>query len=266
MLKDEEKQPTPAEPGTFEGEDNLLDKITDDDAPADVIIDTPEDDEEDEDTQPEPSVDEPDYKEKFGASTRENQVLVGKLADMEARLGEVVKVEPPTESEIKAAYPEWDVMTDVEKRTATETLTLRKKLSSAMNLILGVADDLSFNKKFNEVINAKANDGSMVFPGLRERQEQFYEYCQKPTHKGASLQTLARAFLFEIKDELPKSRKTPPAKPSLARGGSGKSAPSSAPSDAGKTVLSAKDASVLRTKDPKRYMELMRTKKLVIRD
>lgn len=202
---------------------------------------------------PTPSV---DYREKFGESTRENQVLSGKLANLESQLGMAIKAEPPTEAELRAEYPEWDELTAFERRMATSNLTLQKQVQKATLIAQQAGTEAISERQFVDLLRKKNADGTFKYPGLREREDDFRSYCQMPSHKGAPLETLANAFLFELGAEpKPTPQPKPEPKPTLERT-SGGDTPQP------KTVISDEDAEVIRKNDPKRYNELIKAGKI----
>ena len=210
-------------------------------------------------TPPAPPAPQVDYRDKFVGSSRESQVLTGKLEEYEKRLGMAIKAEPPTESELKAKYPEWDDLTDFEKRQAIEILTLQKQVAKAIILAQQATSEAVSEKEFNEILRKKNPDGSLKYPGLRDREDDFRAYCEMPTHKGAPLETLAHAFLFEITDEQPippKKEPDAPKRPTVERTGGGQQ-----PDNAGGGI-SDEEAETIRKNDPKRYEHLLKTGKL----
>ncbi len=239
-MTDEEKDlQTPPE-GTQSGE-GTTPKITPE-GPTDNLPPPPP-------TNPEPPV---NYREKFAESTRENQVLTAKVAETERQLGIAITAEPPTEAELKSEYPEWEDLTAFEKRMAIETLTLKKQARKAILLAEQATADATSEKEFKQILRAKNKDGSPKFPGLQEREDDFRAYCNMPTHKGSPLETLARAFLFDIGEKPPTPKSTPAPKPTLDRTGGGDKS-------ANPAQISDEDAEVIRKNDPKRYERLIKS-------
>ena len=199
---------------------------------------------------------EPDYKLKFSESARENQALAGKLKAEEERLGKIINPEPVSEEEARQSYPDWDVMTETERKIAIDNISLRKTVQSALAITSNIAEKFSFSEDFYKVVNAKNSDGSLKYPGLREKQELFREYCEMPTHKGTPLDVLARSFLFEI-DETPQPKKdvTPPAKPEMNRG-------TPAAQNVTPPTISDEEAETIRKTDPRRYNQLIKEGKI----
>lgn len=131
-------------------------------------------------------------KEKFANSAREAQVLSGKVKELEEKL----KGSSLTDDEVKQEYPEWDQLTQNEQRLARENLSMRRNLSN----ISMTLNDLSYEKQLQQIKQQN--------PGLTGRESDFEQFCKKPTHKGVSLEVLAKAFLFEVESDDP-ARKAP---------------------------------------------------------
>jgi hypothetical protein len=97
--------------------------------------------------------------------------------------------------------------------------------------------------------------------GLKGREAEFKNYVFKPSHRGVPIETLANAFLYEIKEELDDETppNTPPVTPQntpvLATGGAG-----------GPVVttpeMSYEDSEKLRKEHPKEYNKLVRQGKI----
>lgn len=219
--------------------------------PAEEKVDNPQPPKHDE--QPKPAV---DYREKFGESTRENQVLAGQLAEKERQLGMAIKAEPPTEAELKTEYPEWDELTSFEKRMATEALTLKKQVAKATLLAQQAQTEAVSERAFTDILRKKNSDGTLKYPGLRDREDDFRAYCNMSSHKGAPLETLANAFLYEIGEQPKPIQKTDvDPKPVLERTSGGDKPANSA-------EISDEDAAVIRKNDPKHYAELIKSGKI----
>src|SRR5580658_9552708 len=83
---------------------------------------------------PQPPAPEVDYKEKFAASTRENQLKDERIKALEHEAAERNLTNEPTESEYRAAFPTWDSMSDTEKDLARRTLGAERAAKNATQL------------------------------------------------------------------------------------------------------------------------------------
>src|ERR1039458_6047824 len=91
----------------------------------------------------EPTVPAIDYEKKFSDSTRENQILLAKLGEQDKAKQELTK--EPTDSDLRTAFPEWDLMSDTEKRLATRTLRAERIGGNAAQQVQEINADRSWN-------------------------------------------------------------------------------------------------------------------------
>jgi hypothetical protein len=92
---------------------------------------------------------------------------------------------------------------------------------------------------------------------LKGKEEAFKEFISKPSRQGVDPEVLVSAFLFDLKD-IP-SDPAPKVRPGLAKGVGGSSFDSPEQNPSGYS-----DAQIahMRKYDQKKYMELVRTKKI----
>jgi hypothetical protein len=191
-------------------------------------------------TDPEPEI---DYKAKFAESTREAQILAGQLEN-ERRKNSQELTKEPTDSDLQAAFPEWEVMTDTEKRLARETFSAKR-----------IATSLQQKDQEREAANAWNTDLELTIaknPSLLGKEQAFKTFANKPTHRGAPLETLVSAFLFESSSSpSPAPISTP--RPGLLPGNGGPRGSEKPKS------LSGDELKQLRQSDEKAYKEYIRT-------
>jgi len=177
------------------------------------------------------------WKEKFSHSSRESQVLSGKLKELENR-----QLAEPTEAELKKEFPEWDDMTDREKSMATRTYKnerLFKKQETDFH-------DFKSNQTREKDIRGTLAEN----PDLDE--ETFRAYIDKPTHKDISLGLLAKACLQDFPKETKTTAKKKPANPKngleKAKGGGNPKASKD---------IDPEELKKIRENDPKRYRRML---------
>lgn len=131
-----------------------------------------------------------DYKRKFEASTREEQKRREQLAAMERTLGELTKEGKPTESELRTAYPNWDYYSEEMKETKAELLEAKRLASRGLT----VAQGLMAKEQLTPQLQALAEK----YPEFedKDRLDDFRKFVTKPNNQGASLETLAQAYLY----------------------------------------------------------------------
>lgn len=130
-----------------------------------------------------------DYEKKFGESTRENQILAAQLEQERLKNARRELTTEPTDSELLAAFPEWDLMTDTEKRLARESFAA-KRISSTL---FAEREQEKAERQWNTDLELTIAQN----PSLQGKELAFKEFAKKPTHRGAPLGTLVSAFLFE---------------------------------------------------------------------
>lgn len=194
---------------------------------------------------------EPDYRKKFGESTRQNQILASQYAELQKVLGDITKEEVPTDDEMVALIgkEEWDYMSDREKNNERRLHVLEKreqKRTFEFNRLEAERETLN---QLNTYIESE--------PRLKGKENEFYEFATKPSNKGASMEVLLQAFLFETTpivtpDPTPVVEETPPA---LERGNPSGNMP---PVQTGKTEKTAEELKLLRTTDPRKYNDMVR--------
>jgi len=206
---------------------------------------------ESEPTVPETPADEPaadagepeiDYKAKFAESTREAQILAAQL-EAERRRNSQELTNEPTESDLQAAFPEWEMMTDTEKTIARRTFKAERTASSLQQKDEEREAQSRWNTDLEMTIAAN--------PSLLGKEQAFKTFANKPTHRGAPLETLVSAFLFESSSLPSAPRPTP--KPGLLPGNGGPRG-----SDKPK-LLSGEELKTLRQTDTNAYREYVKT-------
>lgn len=188
----------------------------------------------------EPAGKEPvDYEKKFAESTRENQILQARLKDQEPRRE---LTNQPTETELKAAFPSWEFMSETEKELARGQLMTRRTADAALAAQQKRDEDEKWNNSLEFAITSN--------PDLSGKEREFKEFASKPTHRGAPVDVLVAAFLHRS-TSTPKPKTTPRQ---VLEPGSGR------PKDPVKPKkVTLEEAKVIRETDYKRYMELVRT-------
>jgi hypothetical protein len=183
-----------------------------------------------------------DFEEKFRQSSREANNLVAAKRQTEERLKQLTNINI-TENELRALYPDWDSMNEIEKRAFRETALANKKANQALDLATNMMEQQQWAADFARTL--KAN------PALAGREEAFKEYCYKPSHKSVPIDVLVKSFLFDVQiTNIP----TPalPA-PGLERGSGG-------PRETGNGEMNEEQLGLLRTSSPEAYRKAIQAK------
>lgn len=185
-----------------------------------------------------------DYKKKFVSSTRESQVLHSKNKKISEAIEKAVTMPDPSEDELKAQFPNWDVMSETEQVLAKKTFKYDKAFAMLSEVTKESKDIESWNKKVDEYTS---NPKTLIeHPELEGKTEEFQIFASKPTRRGVDFEDLIKAFLFDI------SAKQVRSKGKMFDTGSGgeKQKPKS-------DILSAVEGRKLMKSDYKKWKELL---------
>lgn len=211
-------------------------------APAPVQPETP--------TTPVPKP-EPDYKKKFADSTRRNQIVESQFKELQKVLGDITKQEVPTDEEMQAIVPDWEYLTDREKNGERKLVVLERRQNHMLNTFSSITAESEMYSQLETFVAGE--------PRLNGKETEFYEFATDPRNKGASMEVLVNAFLFENTPAVeetpvvaPVETETPPA---LERATPSGNMP---PIKTGNEEMSADELKLLRTTDPRKYNEMIR--------
>ena len=147
---------------------------------------------------------EPDYRKKFAESTREAQILAGKNRKLNEAIEKAGEVEPPTEEELTKEYPEWEDMSDFERKMATENLMNRKRFEAITEATKGFKDMDAWVEKVDKFMDDPMT--LTTYPGLEGKEDLFKLFVTKPTRRGVDFEDLVSAFMYS-EDSKPKRAK-----------------------------------------------------------
>lgn len=134
-------------------------------------------------------------KEKGVASQQESLVLYSKNKKTNEALEEAMLIPDPTEEEMITEWPDWEMMSDFEKKMAKES-TVNKRRMGKINEI--VKDNKSLTAWQGKVDTFLGDPETLTKnPKLEGKAADFKLFATKPTRRGVDLQDLVSAFLFE---------------------------------------------------------------------
>ena len=194
----------------------------------------------------EPTVPAIDYEKKFSDSTRENQILLAKLGEQDKAKQELTN--EPTDSDLRTAFPEWDLMSDTEKRLATRTLRAERIGGNAAQQVQEINADRSWNTSIELAVASN--------PTLQGKEQAFRQYASRPQYRNVPMDVLASAFLQT--QGLSAAPTPTPHKPGLETGQGG---PRETPKPIGLTM---EQLAALRKSDPKAYEKYIKTHEITI--
>ena len=167
----------------------------------------PEEEEVEEEEQAEPSEEEKEAirlkleaeKKKSAASARENQKIYAKNRVINKALTDADDIPEPTEEELTKEYPDWDVMSDIEKTLAKETVISR----SWRKVISQAKEQATKIEKWNESVETFIDDPVTLTnnPALEGKTEEFKTFATQETNNSVPFNILISAFLHEHSKE-----------------------------------------------------------------
>lgn len=252
--KDEDpKEPDPTPESGDESEDVESGKETEDDKPEDT---DDSDDEEalgDSDTKetPEPQKDEKLKKaeKRYADSSREAHLLYSKNKKMTEAIEKAGEVADPTEDELKSEYPEWEEMSDFERKMAKSDMVKTRKLDAIANVAKDFKDLDKWNRKVDEFIADPATIAE--HPEIDGKEEEFRMFAiTKPSRQNLDFEDLVHAFLYE-EDQKPK----PKSRTKMMETGTG--GINEKPKNKGNKI-SVDESRRLRNTDYKKYLHYVR--------
>jgi len=194
----------------------------------------------------------PDYKKKFSDSSREAQILYAKNKRITEAIEKASVVAEPTEDELKTEYPEWDMMSDFEKKMSKDSMMNRRKLDTISEVTKDFKDMDAWNKKVDDFLE---NVETVIDnPGLDGKEEEFKIFATKETRRGVDFETLTSAFLFNVEENKP-----PKKKGKMFETGSGGTNEKPEPKS---DILSVEDGVKLKKTNYKKYMDLLKDGKI----
>lgn len=206
-----------------------------------------EEPEETEEEQAEPSEEEKaKLEKKLSASARENQKIYAKNRVINKALADAEDVAEPTDDDLVKEYPDWDLMSDIEKTLAKETIisrNWRKVISEAKEQATKI-------EKWNESVESFIDDPKTLVdnPGLDGKADEFKEFAATETNNSVPFNILVSAFLFEHSTNKPNN------KGRMFEKGAGGSNEKPTPKDG---TISLDDARKLRETDYGKYKEYL---------
>lgn len=186
-----------------------------------------------------PTEREKELEEKFSASSREANLLLERNKALEAQLADRNSTKEPTDSELQAAFPEWDTLSDFEKKMARRTIAAERIAGGAVSSLEEIKAERSWNTSI-ELELAKNT-------ALQGKELAFRQYAARPQYRNVPMDVLTAAFLQSQGTTAPAP--TPaPARPTLLQGNGGPKTPDKP------KKLDADGLRALRKTDEKAYV------------
>lgn len=216
--------------------------------PSEVVADPSiEADPQPEQPSPEPQP-QPDYKEKFVHSQRESILNAERVKVAQAQVESLTKQDTPTDEAMRALYSNWDELDPVSKSfyVKQEAQEMRQRRLEAQQ------QDLLARQQLDDKLDDFLENPPDQFKKLSGKETEFRRFAKRKNNVGLSLDTLARAFLFDAEEETPTTPNPQPMpREALPTGNGGPREPLKP------KKISLEEAGQIRKTDYKRYKELV---------
>ncbi|KKR30733.1 MAG: hypothetical protein UT62_C0008G0008 [Parcubacteria group bacterium GW2011_GWC1_39_8] len=194
---------------------------------------------------------EPDYKEKFSESSREAQKIHAKNRKLNEGLSKASEINEATEEEMIEEYPDWDVMSDTEKKLARKNFINDKRFA----VVTQATEEAKKIEKWGDDVDTFVEDSKTLVdnPELEGKIEEFKVFANEISNHAIPFKILVSAFLHDISTKKVKN------KGKMMEVGSG------GPNEKLKTKgdkISLDEAAKLMKTDYKKYKELLLSGKI----
>jgi hypothetical protein len=184
--------------------------------------------------------------EKLSASARENQKIYAKNRVLNQAVIEANEIPDPTDEELQEKYQDWEVMSDIERKFAKETVLSEKWRAK----IKEASDQATKIEKWNESVEEFTGNPQTLIdnPELEGKTDDFEVFAKSEQNNSVPFKTLVGAFLYE------QGKSKVPNKGRMFENGSG--GPNEKPTP--KTDrLSIEDARQLKARDYNKWKEYL---------
>jgi len=189
-------------------------------------------------------------KERLVASAQEAQILHAKNKKMTEALDKALATAEPTNDELIQEFPDWELMSDFEKKMGKDSITNAKRLKALDEIVKENKDLEGWVTKVDEFVADVAN--LTKYPELDGKESEFKLFATKPTRRNVDFEDIVSSFLYGLKPE-------PKKKGQMFETGSG------GPNDKGKPKgdkITIEEARTLRTTNYEKYKEMLRSGKI----
>jgi hypothetical protein len=176
-----------------------------------------------------------DYEKKFKEQAKEN-ILLNERIRQEALRRE--STPEPTDTEVQSAFPEWEYMSDAEKRSA--------KLAYKADRTASAIAAERFAEKAERARQTDLEIFEAANPDLRDKAREFKDFANKPQNRTLPLDVLKKAFLYD-NQMTPTQPSTP--QPGLEQGNGGPR------TEEKPKILSGEQLATLRSSDEKAWRQ-----------
>ena len=193
-----------------------------------------------------------DYQDKFKNSAREALILHARNKQFQESIEKASTISEVTDDEMveyaKSRNIDIESLEDYQLAIIKDTIMANKRFA----VIQQTAEESKKIDQWADKVDTFVSDERNLeqYPEIAGQENEFREFCMKPSRRGLEMDILVKAFLFDVE-------KAPAKKKSLLL--SGGNGGSSAPKP---RQMSAEDAKILRTTSPKKYNQLLKEGKI----
>lgn len=191
---------------------------------------------------------------KLKASAREAQILYHRNKQVNEAIEKASELPAPTEDQLKAEYgaEDWDLMSDFEKKIATESLTNKLRMDEITKVNRTFKDLEEWEKRVDTFIDDPANIANN--PALDGVEDDFKLFATKPTRRGVDFDILVSSFLYQYEATPARPKKT-----QMFPQGNGGDSQKPKPKD---DKISVEQGRILRETNYPKFKELLKAGKI----
>lgn len=141
-----------------------------------------------------------DFEKRYKDSSREAHILRENKDKQDAEIDEVQGLSEPTEDQLRTEYPDWDDLSETERKLAKKVFHAELKEAKIREIREKYrADEQKIGERAKEAeVFAIHPDTLGKFPKLEGRQEEFMAYASKPSRLVMDLEDLAKLFILDL--------------------------------------------------------------------
>ncbi len=132
------------------------------------------------------------YRQKFAESSREAQILASKNKKLTETIEQAASIPEPTDDEMKKAYPDWDSLTDFERKIAKDNLQAKRQFDMVHQAVLATKKVDEWAKKVDDFTADPVN--LQKYTALEGREAEFKAFAMKESRRGLEMGELAEWF------------------------------------------------------------------------
>lgn len=193
-----------------------------------------------------------DYQDKFKNSAREALILHARNKQFQESVEKASSINEVSDDEVveyaKSRNIDLETLEDYQLAIIKDTIINNKRFS----VIKQTAEESKEIDQWADKVDTFVSDERNLeqYPEIAGQENEFREFCMKPSRRGLEMDILAKAFLFDV-DKAPAKKRSL----LLSGGNGGSSAPKPKP-------MTADDAKLLRTTNPRKYNQLVKEGKI----